>query len=88
MAENLEKMAEMAVLQGYLDKRMKELKVRLDAGEPPEPLREEFKKCLVESKSIGERLAYYYQSRNAKMLRMTASHVKAVKKTAKEHAGL
>ena len=88
MAENLEKMAEMAVLQGYLDKRMKELKVRLDAGESPEPLREEFKKCLAESQAIGERLAYYYQSRNAKMRKMTARHVKEVKKAARENAGL
>ncbi len=88
MAENLEKMAELAVLQGFLDRRMKELKVRLDAGESPEPLREEFKKCLAESQTIGERLALHYQSRNAKMRRMTASHVKAVKKTAMEHAGL
>ena len=86
--ENLEKMAEMAVLQGYLDKRMKELKVRLDAGEPPEPLREEFKKCLAEPQAIGEKLAFYYQSRNAKMRRMTTSHVKAVKRSANEHAGL
>ena len=88
MADNLEKMAEIAVLQGYLDNRMKELKARMDAGESPEPLRAEFKKCLEESQRIGERLAMHYRSRSAKLQRMTASHVKAVKKAAKEKAGL
>ena len=82
--ENLERMAELAVLQGYLDRRMKELKARLDAGESPEPLREEFKKCLAESQRIGEKLAFYYKSRNVKLQRMKTSHVKAVKKAARE----
>ena len=86
--ENLEKMAELAVLQGYLDKRMKELKVRLDAGEPPEPLREEFRKCLAESQTIGERLAMHYRSRETRLQRMKARHVKQVKSVAKEHAGI
>ena len=86
--ENLERMAELAVMQGYFDRRMKELKVRLDAGEPPEPLREEFKKCLAESQAIGEKLAVYYQSREAKVRRMAASHVKAVKLAAKEKVGM
>lgn len=88
LVENLEKMAEMAVMQGYLDRRMKELKVRLDAGEPPEPLREEFKKCLAESQRIGERLAIHCKSREVKMRRAAASHVKDVKKAARENAGL
>jgi len=86
--ENLEKMAELAVLQGYLDRRMKELKARMDSGESPEPLRAEFKKCLEESQRIGEKLAFHQKSRELRLQKMTASHVKAVKKAAKEKAGL
>jgi len=86
--ENLEKMAELAVLQGYLDKRIKELRARMGAGEAPEPLREEFQKCLVESQKIGERLATHYRSREAKLRRMKASHVRGVKSAARENAGL
>ena len=86
--ENLEKMAEIAVLQGYLDRRMKELKARMDAGEPPEPLREEFRKCLEESQRIGERLAIHYRSRENKLQQLKKSHVRGVKSAAKENAGL
>jgi hypothetical protein len=86
--ENLEKMAELAVLQGYLDRRMKELKARMDSGESPEPLREEFRKCLEESQRIGERLAFHYRSKENKLRTLKAKHVKAVKEAAKENAGL
>ena len=84
--ENLEKMAEIAVRQGFLDMRMKELKARMDAGESPEPLREEFRKCLEESQRIGERLATHYRSRESRLLHLKKSHVREVKSAAKENA--
>ena len=86
--ENLEEMAQLAVRQGFLDMRMKELKARLDGGEAPEPLREEFKKCFEESQRISERLALHYQRREKALLRLKTKRVKEVKSAAKENAGL
>jgi len=86
--ENLEEMAKLAVRQGYLEMRMKELRVKIDAGEPPVPIREELKRCLDESVIIGEKLAVRYRARERVVARAKASRVKAVKEAAKENAEL
>jgi hypothetical protein len=87
MEEN-ERMAELAVRQGFLEQRMKALRGRMEAGEAPEPLRGEFRKCFEESERIALRLAEYYQARERKLHRLEAKRRKVVKETAKENAGL
>ncbi|MCX6772319.1 MAG: hypothetical protein NTV88_00940 [Candidatus Micrarchaeota archaeon] len=84
--ENLEAMARLATRQGYLEMRMKEMKKRIDAGDSPESIREELKKCLSESLVIGEKLAVHYRAREKIVAKADAIRKKEVKEAAKENS--
>ena len=84
--ENLEEMAKLAVRQGYLNMRMKGMRARIDAGEPPAPIREELKRCLSESLAIEEKLSVHFRARERVVARPEAGRRRAVKEAAKENA--